>query len=244
MFFYLLTAFSVGLLGSFHCIGMCGPIALALPIQDQSSSKRFWSSVIYNLGRICTYALLGVGLGLIGNVLILIGLQQWLSIILGICILLGVLFPHKTQQITKQNRLIAPVLVKVKKQMAKLLAWQSWKAFFTIGLLNGLLPCGLVYIAVLGAIATANVFYSAVYMALFGLGTMPMMLIATQFRNALSFNLRMKLRKATPFFIVIMGVLFIVRGMNLGIPYLSPKVTHPTSIQQESMQEAIIPICH
>lgn len=244
MLFYLLTAFSVGLLGSFHCIGMCGPIALALPIQDASNSQRFWSSIIYNLGRISTYTILGVGLGLVGNVLILIGLQQWLSIILGACILFGVLFPHKIQQLINHNRLISPVLDKVKQQIAKLLAWQSWKAFFTIGMLNGLLPCGLVYIAILGAIATANLFYSAVYMALFGLGTMPMMLIATQFSKILSFNLRNNLRKATPFFIAIMGVLFIVRGLNLGIPYLSPKVAHPTSIEQESMQEAIIPTCH
>ena len=244
MFFYLLTAFSVGLLGSFHCIGMCGPIALALPIQDQSKTKRLLSSLIYNFGRISTYATLGVLLGLVGNTLVLIGLQQWLSVILGVLILLGVLFPHTLSRITGNNRFIAPILSKVKQQMAKLLAWQSWKAFLLIGMLNGLLPCGLVYVAILGAIATANPFYSALYMALFGLGTMPMMLLVTQFRNVLSLNMRAKMRKAVPLFIGFMGILFIARGMNLGIPYLSPKVSDPNATEQKITQEAIIPTCH
>ena len=146
---YLLQAFLIGILGSFHCIGMCGPIALALPLKNQSLLSKIFSSLIYNGGRSITYGIMGFLFGLIGRGLYLGGLQRWTSIALGVIMVLSVIFPILFRKVNLESR-VDNALSSVKKLFGRFLSVRTYKSLFIIGLLNGLLPCGLVYIAQAG----------------------------------------------------------------------------------------------
>lgn len=218
----LITAFSVGLLGSFHCIGMCGAIAFSLPLQEQNWYSKLWGGFIYNIGRISTYGILGFILGLLGKGFSFAGFQQGLSIFLGVFILIVLLFPKYIQLQKNKSSFLAQLQLWVRQKMGLLFRTNSIKALYGIGLLNGLLPCGLVYAALAGAIATGQGLMGALYMICFGFGTLPIMVLASQFRGFISINVRNKMRQIVPFFVGFVAVLFIIRGLNLGIPYLSP----------------------
>jgi len=233
----LLSAFLIGLLGSFHCIGMCGPIALALPIQSNNKFTFVTGRILYNLGRAITYAAIGIVFGLVGQSLSLAGLQQSVSIVAGIFILLMVLLPSKFSQ---KMYLLKPAYSftnLLKRKFGVLLKKKSIAAVFSIGLLNGFLPCGLVYVAVAGAVATGGYLEGAAYMFVFGIGTLPIMLAASLATNVITTPVRKKINKLIPAFMVVLAFLFILRGMNLGIPYVSPQIQQ-TEIADESV------ICH
>ncbi|MGZ4043606.1 MAG: sulfite exporter TauE/SafE family protein, partial [Bacteroidia bacterium] len=93
--FSIVAAISLGLLGSFHCIGMCGPIALALPVHQATVFRKVVAILLYNSGRIITYSLLGLLFGIIGQGFAVFGLQQVLSVSLGTLILLSIILPKK-----------------------------------------------------------------------------------------------------------------------------------------------------
>ena len=231
------SAFLIGLFGSFHCIGMCGPIALALPIQQSNYLSLFAGRMLYNVGRAITYAAFGLVFGLIGQSLSLAGFQQSVSILAGILILIMVILPSKYSQ---KLYLLKPAYGFsnfLKQKFGILLKRKSISSIFLIGLLNGFLPCGLVYIAVAGAIATSSFTSGALYMFVFGIGTLPVMLAVSLAGNFISLNIRKRINRAIPAFMVILAFLFILRGMNLGIPYISPQLQ-----QSEVVDEA--PICH
>ncbi|MFA4923124.1 MAG: sulfite exporter TauE/SafE family protein [Ignavibacteriaceae bacterium] len=219
----IFSGFIIGLLGSLHCLGMCGPIALALPIVGNSKVKLIISRLLYNFGRILTYTFFGFIFGLIGNRIKLFGLQQTVSIILGAVIILRLLIPKKYSFV--QIQFFQIPLTKLKQEFSKMFGKNSMKSLFVIGLLNGFLPCGFVYVGIAGAIATGGAFEGSVFMALFGLGTLPIMFAASLFSSTLSLKARLNFRKAIPAFSFLIGILFILRGLNLGIPYISPKMT-------------------
>lgn len=226
----------MGLLGSFHCIGMCGPIAFLLPVDRKNGTKRFFQIFLYHFGRLFTYGLIGLLFGLLGKGLNLFGLQQNISIITGIVMITAVLiavFSTKTIGITVP---IYKVLSKVKSKLGEALKKKSPDTFFTIGFLNGFLPCGLVYVAVFGALATGDIFTGSIYMLLFGIATIPLMTTAVYLGNFLTVTLRRSIRRVIPVFVVLVGTLFILRGLGLGIPYVSPK---PMQMQVNSEIE-----CH
>src|SRR5210317_413309 len=91
----LWSALIFGLLGSFHCIGMCGPIAFVLPIPKGNKSKSFFGTSLYHIGRILSYSLIGLLFGLLGKGLYLAGFQQRLSILIGIIMILIILIPTR-----------------------------------------------------------------------------------------------------------------------------------------------------
>ncbi|WP_423129149.1 sulfite exporter TauE/SafE family protein [Gaoshiqia sp. Z1-71] len=219
----LITPLTLGLLGSFHCIGMCGPIAVALPLRSHSWLSKISGGLLYNLGRTLTYALLGILFGLLGRGIQLAGFQQWTSILLGILMILSVLFPYFFRQKISIGNLFTGYAARLISNLQQLFRKHDWSSLFLIGLLNGLLPCGLVYVAVAGAINTNQVTDGALFMALFGLGTIPMLLAVSLTGNAISAGLRSKMRKLVPYFVVLLGILFVLRGLSLGIPYVSPK---------------------
>lgn len=219
---HLVTAFLIGLLGSLHCVGMCGPIALALPIGKKSNTGKFVSIITYNFGRISTYAFIGVLLGALGLGVSFFGFQQYFSIAMGALIIVAALSKKSFEKIFEQNQFLANQLFKLKKGMQHFIAKRNLTAFFSMGLLNGLLPCGLVYFAVIGAITSYGVVESSLYMVVFGLGTLPAMLFIAFSPNWINENWRLKIRRALPYFAMLIGVLFILRGMNLGVKYLSP----------------------
>ncbi len=220
----LWAAISLGLLGSLHCVGMCGPIALSLPVQGKSQSSRFVSILIYNAGRIITYSALGALFGLVGQGFAIFGLQQILSIVLGVIILLSVLLPGDLFAQFSFTSKFHQLFSKLKVSLGNLFQNRSTKALFYIGLLNGLLPCGLIYMAITGALASGSVINGALFMALFGLGTVPAMFSVAWFSNLISVKFRLGITKAMPYVVSVMAVLLILRGMNLGIPYISPKM--------------------
>ena len=222
---YLLAALSIGFVGSMHCIGMCGPIALALPVHGKSAFTRIAGPLLYNTGRVLTYFVLGMVFGLLGKGFVIGGYQQWLSIIMGVTVLVIVLLPAGVKTRLSMINVIAPAIAKVKSLLGSFLKQRTAGSLFVIGVLNGLLPCGLVYLAVAGAIATGDVLKSGMFMAVFGLGTIPAMLFVTMAKTIVSVNIRSKISKAIPVFTVVMACLLILRGLDLGIPYLSPKLS-------------------
>lgn len=222
---YLLAALSIGFVGSMHCIGMCGPIALALPVHGKSAFTRVAGPLLYNAGRVLTYFVLGMVFGLLGKGFVIGGYQQWLSIVMGVTVLVIVLLPASVKTRLSMITVIAPAIAKVKSLLGRFLTQRTAGSLFVIGVLNGLLPCGLVYLAVAGAIATGDVLKSGVFMAVFGLGTIPAMLFVTMAKTIVSVNIRSKISKAIPVFTIVMACLLILRGLDLGIPYLSPKLS-------------------
>jgi len=218
----LISAFILGLLGSFHCVGMCGPIAFMLPVDRNNTYKKVTQISLYHIGRLLSYSIMGLVFGLIGKGLNLFGFQQQLSIIIGVVMIIVILIPYKTFNKYNISKPIYKVISKVKSALGSALKKKTSDTFLTIGFLNGFLPCGLVYMAVFGAIAGGNAAEGSLYMAIFGLGTIPLMTTAIYFSNFLKGAMRQKIQKAIPVFVVLIGVLFILRGLGLGIPYLSP----------------------
>ena len=219
----LLTALVFGLLGSFHCVGMCGPIAFLLPVDRSNSFKKTGQIFLYHLGRLFAYGLIGLLFGLVGKGLNLFGMQQQLSITIGLLMIAVVLIPAKTFNRYNFSKPIFKAVSRVKNALGRELKKKSPDTFLTIGFLNGFLPCGLVYMAVFGALASESASQGSFYMMLFGVGTIPLMTTAIYLGNFLSGKVRQKIRKAIPVFVVLMGFLFMLRGMGLGIPYVSPK---------------------
>lgn len=215
-------ALVMGLAGSLHCAGMCGPLALALPSTGTNRAAYVTGRVLYNVGRTLTYAALGALFGLVGQTLVFAGLQRGLSITVGLILLGWILLRGRGGAV--QN-LIPRLVVPLKAALAKQLRERSLTALFVFGLLNGLLPCGLVYLALAGAAATGAALDGAVYMAVFGLGTTPMMLSLTLFGRSLHAGLRQKFQRAVPALVAVMAFLFILRGLSLGIPYVSPDLS-------------------
>ncbi|MGO4919513.1 sulfite exporter TauE/SafE family protein [Maribacter spongiicola] len=218
----LLSALILGLMGSLHCVGMCGPIAFMLPVDRTNNYKKFGQIFIYHFGRLMAYGLIGLIFGLLGKGLSIFGIQQKLSIGIGIIMILIVLIPYKTFNKYNLSKPIYKIISKVKNQLGKELKKKSPDTFLTIGFLNGFLPCGLVYMALFGSIAMGDALQGSLYMMLFGVGTLPLMTAAIYFSNLLKGGIRQKVQKAIPVFVVIIGALFILRGLGLGIPYVSP----------------------
>jgi len=218
----LYSAFILGLLGSLHCVGMCGPIAFMLPVDRSNSLKKVSQIGVYHIGRLLAYSLIGLIFGLLGKSLNLFGVQQQLSITIGILMIVVVLIPYRTFAKYNLSKPLNKVISKVKSNLGQALKKKTPDTFLTIGFLNGFLPCGLVYMAVFGAIATGNLLQGSFYMVLFGIGTIPLMTSAIYLGKFLNQTIKQRIQKAIPVFVVIIGVLFILRGLGLGIPYISP----------------------
>jgi hypothetical protein len=217
-----ITPLTIGLIGSFHCIGMCGPIVVALPLKKHSMLSKITGAVLYNSGRVLTYSILGILFGLLGKGIHMAGFQQWTSILLGVAMIISVLFPFVFREKITISGLFSGFAARLIIKLKKLFTDRSYFSLLMIGLLNGLLPCGLVYVAIAGAINSGNILSGALFMMLFGIGTIPLLLIATLASDAIGQKVRSKMQKVVPYFVFMLGVLFILRGMSLGIPYVSP----------------------
>ena len=208
----LATAFLLGFFGSFHCLGMCGPIALAMQRPKQSQSQLLADGLLYHLGRMGAYALIGLMAGLLGA-FFFSSFQSYLAYFSGgMMIVLGLFAVNLDALLLK-----VPAFQKFYQKLSLLLgrSLQQKKGVLLIGFLNGFLPCGLVYMALFGALATGNLWQGAVYMSLFGLGTMPLMLLSSIAGQLIQLRWRNLMRKAYPILFIILGVLFITRGANL-----------------------------
>jgi hypothetical protein len=228
----LVPAFLMGMAGSLHCIGMCGPIALSLPVQGRSMAGKISGGMLYNLGRITTYGMLGLLMGTLGQSLQWFAWQQKISILLGLSILafliVPLVFPGKSL-----HPAISALMSSIRARLARVLGNPHPAALYSTGLLNGLLPCGLVYMALTGAVITGGPIAGAVFMMLFGVGTLPAMFATTLFGQWLKYPYRVRLRQLYPALMALMALLLIIRGLNLGIPLLSPKLNVSASAAAE-----------
>ncbi len=214
----LWTAFTIGIVGSLHCVGMCGPIALALPYQGGTRRMAAANVLLYNLGRIITYSLLGLIIGTLGKGLFLAGMQTYVSIGLGILLLLIALFSINVEAQLLRIPLFTQLNDWVKRRLSGLLRRHNQSSLLAIGMLNGLLPCGLVYMAVAGAVAAGGTLQGMTYMALFGLGTVPLMLATAMAGQFVNLQWRNRLRRLVPVFLVAFAILFIARGLQFEVP--------------------------
>lgn len=218
----LYSALIFGFISSLHCVGMCGPIAMMLPI-DQNNSFKKWSQIAtYQLGRVVAYASLGLLFGVLGSGFFFAGFQQQLSILVGVLMILIAIIPEKKLAQYNFSKPIYKLISNVKTQLGLQFKNKSYKSLFLIGLFNGYLPCGMVYAALFGAMAMNHVFLGSLYMILFGLGTIPLMTVVVNLLKSTSFAFYTKIQKAIPIVIIFIGILFIVRGFGLNIPYVSP----------------------
>ena len=229
----LFTAIIFGLLSSFHCIGMCGPIAMMLPVDRNNHTKKVSQLIIYHIGRLIAYGSLGLMFGILGKGFFLAGMQQQLSITVGILMIIIAVVPERIFAKYNFSKPIYKIISKVKTSLGSQFKNRSYKSFFTIGLLNGYLPCGMVYVALFGALAMPSLEFSILYMLLFGIGTVPMMSMVVLISNLVSIPIRNTIQKAIPVLAVCIGVLFIMRGLGLNIPYVSPS-TMSLFVQSEA----------
>lgn len=214
------AAFVMGAIGSFHCIGMCGPLALALPLKDDSLFSKFTGALLYNSGRIVTYSLFGLLAGSVGQSFSFFGFQQGLSIVGGALILLLVIAPKIFPSFN--TNIAGNFFQTLRQKFGQLFFKKNQSTLFAIGFLNGLLPCGMVYLAIAGATATGNIANATIFMAAFGAGTLPIMWSIAFWGNFIGINIRKKIRNAYPYMMVLVASMLILRGLGLGIPYISP----------------------
>ncbi|MEX2606359.1 MAG: sulfite exporter TauE/SafE family protein [Kiritimatiellia bacterium] len=214
------SALALGLAGSLHCLGMCGPLALALPAnREATKAQRALGRLLYNLGRAVTYAGMGIFAGLFGRVLQVAGFQQALSIVLGVLLMATVFLNTRHMPEWVLNRFYRPV----QRGLGRILKRGSYAGLFQTGLLNGLLPCGLVYAALAAASLQAGPVQGSLYMFLFGLGTLPLMFALSLGGLRLhSPQFQPVLNRLIPVVTFTVAVLLILRGLSLGIPYISP----------------------
>jgi sulfite exporter TauE/SafE len=231
------TAFLLGFLGSFHCVGMCGPIAIA--VGGRGYNKFLFNKVIYNLGRSLTYALLGLVIGMLGFSLSLAGIQQGVSIAMGLLVVLLSLSYKKADQLLSVPAL-SGVVFWIKSKLGNYLKSGSQVAFFSTGLVNGLLPCGMVYMALVVAMGMQSPWQGAAYMFSFGIGTIPMLLGLMVSGNFLPIVRRQQFQKAIPYLGLLIGMLMVFRGLGLGIPGLSPEL----AVFDYGTQQVEITMCH
>jgi sulfite exporter TauE/SafE len=216
----IIAGFTLGLFGSLHCVGMCGPLALALPNPHTKKNQQVISSLIYNTGRVITYSLLGLLFGIIGKGFSVIGFQQLFSIATGSILLVFTVLYFGFKK-SWQPKWFLDFTWHIQSFIAASMNKRSGS--LAVGMANGLLPCGMVYAAIAGALVSNSILSSTLFMTSFGLATIPAMLSLMLFGAGISIHLRMKLRRLMPYVMLLVAVLLIVRGMNLGIPYISPQ---------------------
>ncbi|HNP33531.1 MAG TPA: sulfite exporter TauE/SafE family protein [Flavobacterium sp.] len=218
----LTAAFFLGLISSLHCIGMCGPIAMMLPVSQRNPERKAVQIIIYHLGRIVSYSIIGLLFGILGRGFYMAGIQQQLSIFAGVAMIVIIALPANVFARYNFSRPLYQLISKLKSLLGKQFSKSSLKSIFSIGILNGLLPCAMVYAAVFGALAMPTILFSVLFMAVFGAGTVPLMSGVVYLQQLFPMTVRNRIQKMIPIAITCLGVLFIIRGLGIGIPYLSP----------------------
>lgn len=219
-FSLIISGFVLGMAGSLHCMGMCGPLSLVLPMQGLTRGSKLFSLLTYQFGRITTYAILGIAFGFFGRKLFHAGFQQTASLVIGFVIVAAgvLLFIGKYGG---NGKWLAPVRRAFDKLWIR--AWNT-KSFYLVGMVNGLLPCGMIFVALLATLSFPHAWDAPVFMIGFGFGTLPAMMFAAYTMAQLRPAVRKLMRQAVPYFMILVGVWIFMRGLNLGIPFVSPEI--------------------
>lgn len=218
----VIAALGLGLASSLHCVGMCGPIAFSLGLNPQNKFDFTLRNLTYQFGRVTTYTLLGAVMGIIGFGVSFAGLQNPLSIAVGVMMILMALLPKNLGADNLGIKPFSRLMYQIKSGLGKFLRKKNYSSLYITGLLNGLLPCGAVYAALTGSIAMGSIPGGAIFMTFFGLGTIPLMFASVVAGNVISLQTRQKILKFLPYLMVVLGILFILRGLELNIPFISP----------------------
>lgn len=219
----IISAIGMGFASGFHCVGMCGPIALSMGFSRRQAVNFYLQNLTYQFGRIFTYGVLGAVLGIIGQGFEFAGIQQYLTIFVGILLIFMAIFSFGGKDFASKIPFLSAFLLKVKLALGRLLQKSDYRSRFLTGILNGLLPCGMVYMALTASLAAGGVLRGAGFMALFGLGTLPFMFVVVLLGNFITVAFRQKILRLVPVFMLVLGGLFILRGMGIGIRNISPK---------------------
>jgi sulfite exporter TauE/SafE len=232
---FILTAFLAGLAGSIHCVGMCGPLALSLPFSRFSKYQKWLAIILYNLGRVGAYSTIGLIVGLLGRGINWFGLTQIISIVLGAIILVSVVLPR----LLKKKSIHMPAWINRYQinALQYLMKKQTVGWMFLVGIMNGFLPCGLVYMAVAAALVAGSVGNAMLFMIFFGIGTIPAMVALVAIAQNMPLHIRVSFQKFVPIVSMIIGALLILRGLNLDIPFISPYLS-------QNLTGATVVECH
>jgi sulfite exporter TauE/SafE len=209
------SALTLGFLGSFHCAGMCGPIALMLPKSSGSRAKVLTGRFIYNSGRAFTYIIIGLFFGMLGLAIAMRGFQRELSVLTGVIIAVTVILSAGRKERTAAYTEPSRYTLTIRHYLKKLFSIKSRFSLFLIGALNGLLPCGFVYLAVAGAASTGSMAGGMLYMSLFGLGTFPIMMMLTLAANYAGLRFRKVFTKLSPLIALALALFLIYRGTDM-----------------------------
>ncbi len=203
------AAFILGMAGSFHCVGMCGPLAVL--ISGKGSQSILINRLVYNLGRTMTYMVLGASIGFVGSFAKVGGIQNFFSIAIGLSILFFVLF-YKSQPffLTFFTKMVG----QLKRSFIDHRTGAKISTAFATGVFNGFLPCGLVYAAIAMAVVQESVLDSAGVMMFFGLGTIPALLFAAYSFQKIQQWLPFSWKKIQTTVMVIIAVIMIGRGVQ------------------------------
>lgn len=213
-------ALNMGILGSLHCIGMCGPLSL-MHIAGKKNSSNFslyTHALSYQMGRSLSYAMLGLIFGLVGSAFAWVGLQKVISVSLGIALILLAIFSSarlaKIESLgvfKTWNRWLMGLMQKYGGQWGNKNSWIA-------GSINGLVPCGLVYFALASSMATENALEGAIFMWIFGMGTLPAMAAFTILGNRLRNKIKLSYQYILPVLAICSGVILIWRGLEINVP--------------------------
>jgi hypothetical protein len=225
-----ITALSMGLLGSLHCMGMCGPIVLVL-----HGNRPFLSKLSYHAGRIGIYAFIGMLIGISGGALRLAASQEVISIIAGIMMLLMIILPSKMISTLPILRSIGKFYTSIQQKTQPFWKERTTKGDFFLGMINGLLPCGFLYAAFLGSLNAGTIPGSALWMLIFGLGTIPSLLFVGSVSSFKNQTFQRYVKTALPIGTAVIAVIFILRGLSLGIPMISPVLPDQTPSVESTM---------
>lgn len=217
-----LTALMLGLAGSLHCLGMCSPLAMAV-----TNFRRpfFINRVLYNIGRLLSYGILGVMVTAFGSLFQFSAYQNLLSIVLGASLVIMGIAGISSIQIPFITKGLAQGTGFIKTLFSKFLSKKTWSSMAFMGMLNGLLPCGLTYIALTYCVTLSDISQGFLFMIVFGSGTLPVMLGLTSIVQSLINRYHLDLRKLTTTVMIVLGVLLISRGYYVSNHTLS----HDTS---------------
>lgn len=227
---FIWSAFVIGLVGNLHCVGMCGPIALIVPVKRSGRAQKALSILLYNLGRIAVYSALGALLGAFSMSLNIMGVQQHISILIGITMISIIVFPALSRKFNLINSTLFSGVSRLKKHFYLLVNKRTYFSIFLLGTLNGLLPCGLLYMALAGASLTGSALKGASYMMLFGIGTVPLMFAIPYLGHLITDKIQHPFKRLIPFTMIIFGTLLVLRGLNLGIDFISPEIVKGSRI--------------
>jgi len=221
-----LTAFMLGLAGSLHCIGMCSPLVMAA---TNLRGSHFVNRLVYNMGRVFSYGLLGLIAATFGSLFQFNGFQQVLSSVLGVFLILAGVIGLTYLKIPFLTNFTLAFTGKIKKTFSKFLSKKSISSLALMGMLNGVLPCGLTSIAIAYCISLSTPQEGFLFMLIFGAATLPVMLGLTSVFQIFIKKLNISFHRVSTITMILLGVLLISRSILSNHHSISPD-TATTSI--------------